>query len=137
MTQNTMTARPDTDQEVRTALAMGGVIDITTTGRRTGEPRRLEIVFFNFGGRVYISGMPGRRSWYANLAADPKLIFHLKRGLEADLPARARLITDDTERRALLALITRRWRREDRLELFVKASPLIEVEFEDRSLLGG
>ena len=33
-------------------------IDITTTGRRTGEARRIEIAIHNIDGRLYISGMP-------------------------------------------------------------------------------
>ncbi len=47
------------DQPIRDALARGGVIDITTTGRKTSQPHRIEIVFHNVGGRLYISGMPG------------------------------------------------------------------------------
>ena len=35
----------DMDNEVRRALTKGGVIDMTTTGRRTGQPRRIEIVY--------------------------------------------------------------------------------------------
>jgi hypothetical protein len=71
---------------IAAALRRGGIIDITTLGRQSGRPRRIEIVFFNFDGRVYISGMPGRRAWMANLAADPRLTFHLKKGVVADLP---------------------------------------------------
>ena len=48
------------DDRTSRALGHGHVIDITTTGRRTGEPRRIEIVFHNFGGRLYIWGMPRR-----------------------------------------------------------------------------
>ena len=67
------------DQPIRDALDRGGKIDITTTGRKTGEPHRIEIVFHNIGGRIYISGMPGfKRSYMANLAADPHFTFHLK-----------------------------------------------------------
>jgi deazaflavin-dependent oxidoreductase (nitroreductase family) len=125
---------PETRQRIEAALAMGGVIDITTRGKRSGEPRRIEIVFFNLGGRVVISGMPGRRGWYANLLADPTLTFHLKRGVEADLPAQARPITDEAERRELLTPITRQWRRDAQLERFVSDSPLVEITFEDESL---
>ena len=44
------------DQNVRAALGRSGTIDITTLGRRTGEPRRIEIVFHALDGRIYISG---------------------------------------------------------------------------------
>jgi deazaflavin-dependent oxidoreductase (nitroreductase family) len=120
---------------IRTALGRGGTIDVTTTGRRTGQARRLEIVYFNFDGRIWITGLPGRRGWYANLLADPRLTFHLKRGLHADLPAQARPITDEPTRRAILERVTRAWRREDQLEAFVARAPLIEVMFDDPTLL--
>ena len=46
-----------TDHErIIAALHEGGIIDITTTGRTSGEPRRIEIVFFDVDGRVYITG---------------------------------------------------------------------------------
>jgi deazaflavin-dependent oxidoreductase (nitroreductase family) len=112
---------------IAAALRRGGVIDITTTGRRSGRPRRIEIVFFSFEDRLYISGLPGRRGWLANLRADPRLTLHLKRGIEADLQGHARIITDEAERRLLLERITAIWRRGDRLDLFVARAPLIEV----------
>ena len=111
------------------------IIDITTTGRTSGEPRRLEIVFHNLDGRIFISGMPNprRRSWLANLETDPRSTFHLKRTVAADLPARARIITDEPERRAVLAEIIRTaWHGQD-LEAMVRYSPLIEVEFDRRA----
>lgn len=117
-----------TDQDaIDAALRQGGVIDMTTTGRRSGQPRRIEIVFFSFDDRLYISGLPGRRGWLANLAADPRLTLHLKRGLHADVPGRARIVTEDAERRAVLERITAVWGRADQLEAFVARAPLIEV----------
>ena len=118
--------------DVRRALARSGVIDITTTGRRTGRPRRIEIVYHAIGGRIYISGIPRadrRRSWLANLEADPRFTFHLKRGIAADLPATARVITDEAERRAILEHVARAWNRTD-LDVMVAHSPLIEVTIE-------
>ena len=117
------------DPAIRAALARGGIIDITTTGRRSGEPRRIEIVFHNVGGRIVISGMPRRdhtRAWIRNLEADPRLTFHLKQGLTADLPATARIVTDEVERRELLAAVARSWNRTD-IDAMVAWSPLVEV----------
>jgi deazaflavin-dependent oxidoreductase (nitroreductase family) len=122
-----------TTDPIRQALAQGQVIDITTTGRRTGEPRRIEIVFHNIGGRIYITGMPRpdrRRSWLANLEADPQLTFHLKRSVAADLPATARIVAGEAERRAVLAEVAKVWRGQD-VEAMVRYSPLIEVVFDD------
>ncbi len=117
------------DPAIHAALDRGGVIDITTTGRRSGEPRRIEIVFHNIGGRIVISGMPNRaraRAWLRNLEADPRLTIHLKGAVTADLPATARIVTDEAERRALLVRVARNWNRTD-VDAMVAWSPLIEV----------
>jgi deazaflavin-dependent oxidoreductase (nitroreductase family) len=120
---------PPTADEIQQALQKGGVVDITTTGRQSGEPRRIEIVFHNVGGRVYISGTPSpsKRKWLANLEANPELTLHLKGAVRADLPARARVIDDEGERRQVLPHIARNWNRTD-VETMVRQSPLIEVE---------
>jgi deazaflavin-dependent oxidoreductase (nitroreductase family) len=120
------------DESISRALERGTVIDITTIGRRSGKPHRIELVFHNFDGHVYISGMPGPRGWYANLKANPDFTFHLKRGLNADLPARARAITDEAERRRIVEKIARVWRRPD-VDVMVRSSPLVEVEFLDKA----
>ncbi len=113
------------------ALARGGVIDITTLGRQSGRPRRIEIVFHNIDGRIYISGIPSptRRGWLANLEAHPEFTVHLKGAVRADLPAKARLIEDEAERRRVLASVARNWKRKD-VDTMVRQSPLIEVIFE-------
>lgn len=120
------------DEAVRRALAAGGIVDITTTGRRTGEPRRIEIVLHSIDGRLYISGMPRadrKRAWLANVEADPRLVVHLKRGVVADVPATARVIADEAERWTILPTIARSWGRTD-LEAMVAHSPLIEATIE-------
>jgi deazaflavin-dependent oxidoreductase (nitroreductase family) len=114
---------------IQAALARGGTIDITTTGRRSGEARRIEIVFHRIDGRMWISGMPSprRRAWLANLETDPRLTVHLKGPVAvADLPAVARIVTDEAERRAVLERVARAWNRTD-VDRMVAQSPLIEV----------
>ena len=120
------------DDKIRQALTRGRTVDITTTGRRSGEPHRIEIVFHNIDGRIYLSGMPSRRrrSWLANLEADPHFTFHLKGSARADLPATARIISDEAERRTVLTEVARAWRRND-VETMVTYSPLVEVTFHD------
>ena len=117
-----------TKHELDAPLQGSQTIDITTTGRRSGEPRRLEIVSHNVAGRIYISGMPfpKRRSWLRNLDAHPSFTFHLKGKVRADLPATARVIDEEPERREILPHIARIWGRKD-LEKMIKESPLIEV----------
>ena len=127
-----MTSAPETearDAALARVLRHGHTIDITTTGRVTGEARRIEIVFFNFGGRLYICGMPNpkkERAWLLNLRADPHFTFHLKALIQADLPATAREITDPAERRPIIELVAKAWRRTD-IDVMVQHSPLIEV----------
>jgi deazaflavin-dependent oxidoreductase (nitroreductase family) len=118
------------DDRVRSALDHNQIIDLTTTGRRTGQPRRIEIYLHNLGGRLIISGMPrpGRtRAWIHNIAADPRVTVHLKGDeVHADLTGTARVISDPGERAALLPGVARNWERRD-VEAMVAHSPLIEV----------
>ena len=118
------------DEKVKKALEQGHTIDITTTGRKSGLPRRLEISFQNLDGHLYISGgNPGPRDWLANLKANPDFIFHLKENVQADLPAMARVINDEAERRDIFAKLSSKSGAE--LEALVKGSPLVEVELKD------
>ncbi len=135
--------------DVRRALAIGPsssmqdrTIDITTTGRRSGSPRRIEIVFYRIEGSIYLSGIPapGGRDWLANLRAEPHFTFHLKHGVVADLPAVATVITDEADRRRLLAPLVDQFnqRRGDdsewphaELDDWVRGSPLARVDFVD------
>lgn len=115
------------DDRIRRALSRGHTIDLTTTGRKTGLPRRIELVFHAIDGRVYISGMPGfPRSWLANIKADPDVTFHLKGPIQADLPATAREITEPAERRRIMERVAANWGRTD-VDRMMTASPLIEV----------
>lgn len=117
------------DDRVTRALSRGHTIDITTTGRRTGLARRIETVFHNIDGRIVLSGLPGRRDWYANLLADPRFTFHLKGAVKADLPAKGRPILEPTERQEVMAQVAHSWRRAD-IDVMMQHSPLVEVTFE-------
>ena len=127
MSNQVLNPRP-LDAQVVGALSRGHTIDITTTGRRTGLARRIETVFHNIDGRIVLSGLPGPRSWYAHLLADPRFTFHLKGPVVADLPALARPILEPQERRAVMARVARNWGRRD-LDVMLEHSPLIEVTF--------
>jgi F420H(2)-dependent quinone reductase len=134
-------------EDVRQALAIDAsstiedrTIDITTTGRHSGEDRRIEIAFYRLGDDIYLSGIPGptTRNWLANLAAQPRFTFHLKNGPVADLPATAAVITDPAERRSILAVFVEEFNRrhgpdspwpEAELDEWVEHSPLAKVTF--------
>ncbi len=116
------------DTTLDEALSHSQLVDITTTGRRTGEARRIEIVLHRLDEGLFISGMPRprKRAWLANLEADPRMTVHLKESFTADLPATARVIDDEAERRAIMPQIARAWNRTD-VDLMIRQSPLIEV----------
>jgi len=118
----------------RDSSAVERTVDITTIGRRSGEPRRIETWFYRLDGTVYLTGMPGRRGWAANLEAEAAFTFHLKNGVEADLPARATQIVDEAERRRIMAeLLDDLGSVSDRprdLDAWVAGSPLFAVEFD-------
>ena len=124
------------DDPTRRALARGHTIDITTTGRKTGEPRRIEIVFHNIDGRLIITGSPrpdSRRAWLYNLEADPHMTFHLKGAVTADLPATAREITDEPERRAIAEWVkAHAWPNQD-VDAMTAWAPMIEVTLDDQA----
>jgi deazaflavin-dependent oxidoreductase (nitroreductase family) len=117
------------DESIKYALERDRIIDITTTGRKTGQPRRTEIWFHNVEGRLYITGTPGRRDWYANLLAYPEFTFHLKQSVRADLPAPATAIVDKAQRRTIMATIHQKLSGQRDLEAWVEGSPLVAVEF--------
>ena len=119
------------DEQVRQALGRDRVIDITTTGRKSGQSRRIETWFHNLDGRVYLTGTPGTRDWYANLVANPGFTFHLKESVRADLSARARPVVDADERRVVLARILANLGRSGDLDAWVAGSPLVVVSFQE------
>jgi deazaflavin-dependent oxidoreductase (nitroreductase family) len=117
---------------VRAELRDDPIVDITTTGRRSGRPRRIEIWMLDVDGRFFITGTPGRRGWLANLAAAPGLIVHLKRHAHTDLPARATVITDPALRRRVLAHPGAAWYRgRAAIEELMTSSPMVEIVFPD------
>lgn len=120
------------DERIRRALENDRTIDITTTGRNSGQPRRIEVWRYLYDGRIFLSGSPGTRDWYANLLAKPEFTFHLKGSVQADLPAIAHPVTDETERRKVMpSILDDLGRGSGDLEELVARSPLVEVEFPD------
>jgi deazaflavin-dependent oxidoreductase (nitroreductase family) len=118
------------NEETAKALETDRVIDITTTGRKSGKPRRTEIWFCNIDGSVYISGWPGTRGWYPNMVANPAFTFHLKESVKADLAATAIVIDDLDERRRVITQIAERYGATASVEEWVADSPLVRVELE-------
>jgi hypothetical protein len=131
------------DAMIHRALMVGPntTIDITTTGRRSGEPRRIETVFRRVEDEIYLSGIPASRPrlWLLNLAADPRFTFHLKHGVVADLAATATVISEPDERRRIMAPMVAEFDRhhgpdspfpKSTLDEWVANSPLARVAFD-------
>jgi hypothetical protein len=128
------------DGEIRNALNRDKLIDIVTTGAKSGLPRRTELWFTNVGGRIIICGTPDAkggkgprkpRDWLANLKANPEFLFCLKESLEAELSARAVIISEPEDRRRLMSAPETQWYRDqvDSIEDLVEGSPIVEVFF--------
>ena len=135
------------DDAIRSALAVdrnstarARTVDISTTGAKTGLPRRIEIWFYRVDGTVYLSGLPGRRGWFVNLKVHPEFTFHLKNEVKADLAAIGRAITDETQRRRVFTAIVddlnqshnpARISQPTSVADWLAGSPLVEVSFID------
>jgi len=125
---------------VATALKSDRTIDIVTIGARTGLERTTEIWCTNIHRRIIICGTPsasGERSaprprdWLANLRANPEFLFCFKESLDIRIPARAGLVRDPGDRRAVMSAPATRWYREQGFGIddLVRHSPIVEIGF--------
>jgi len=113
---------------IRQILDTVETVDITTLGRQSGEPRRLEIWMYAVDNRYVITGTPGPRDWYANLLAEPTLILHLPG--EINLTATATPIADHDFRRAVFTSPKTGWYRSQApVDDLVASGPMVELHF--------
>ncbi|WP_256793237.1 nitroreductase family deazaflavin-dependent oxidoreductase [Terrabacter sp. Ter38] len=120
-------------EATRAALTHSQIIDLTTTGRRTGQPRRIEIFLHHDDDQLFITGMPRAdrtRDWIYNIEADPHVVIHLKASVVIDVPATARVVTNIDERRPFIEAAAKRWRRTDVSDM-LRHSPLIVLTVDD------
>lgn len=111
----------------RAALAAQRTIDLTTKGRRSGMPRRIEIWWFHVEGRFIVSGTPGRRDWLANITADPSVVIHVN---GEDIPARAVLVEDMEFRRRFFTQRSTSWyATQAQLDRLIDSAPMVEILF--------
>lgn len=116
------------DEKIKDALEHDRLIDITTLGRKTGKHRKIEIGFHYIDGEYYITGLPGKRGWYANLLANSQFTLHLKLSVQKDLRAEAIPIRGETERRKLFEVLALKIRPDSDFEEWVASSPLVRVK---------
>ena len=111
------------------ALASHQTIQITTRGRRTGRPRRIEIWWFRVDGRFVITGTPGKRDWLANLRAEPRMKIHVD---GVDIDATATIVEDREFRRRIFTAPQTSWYvSQADLDHLVETAPMVEIRFVD------
>ena len=105
---------------------------LTTTGRKTAEPRRIEIWFVEHGGRHYIVSERGEAShWVKNIQHDPAVTFSVgtREDPEARMPptrALGRLVRDEEDPalvREVRALMDAQYRWSDGLVVELGPAP--------------
>ena len=113
------------DADLIRRLAATTTIDLTTIGRRSGRPSRIEIWWFRVEDRFIISGTPGNRDWMANVRANPKIVIHAADG---DFPGTATIVDDRAFRRRFFTHSDVNWyRTQSDLDLLVETAPMIEI----------
>ena len=101
-------------------------IELTTTGRRSGRPSRVEIWWFHIEGRFVVTGTPRPRDWMANVSAHPEVVIHAN---GVDYPATGRVVGDEAFRRRVFMDPTTSWyRARADLDDLVATSPMHEIE---------
>jgi F420H(2)-dependent quinone reductase len=105
------------------AINEHSVVDISTHGPKSGATRRIEIRLWHADGRIFLSGRPGKRSWYANLRANPsadRAREERRRGRRGDDSAADHR---HGERREMLSRIA----SPNELDAWIEGSPLVEL----------
>jgi deazaflavin-dependent oxidoreductase (nitroreductase family) len=69
-----------------------GALRLTTTGRRSGEPRRVIVGYFEDGPDLITMAMNGwgaaEPAWWLNLQADPQAVVELEGGVRREVVGR-------------------------------------------------
>ena len=58
---------PEEKLNIEKAIRNDRLVDITTTGRKSGNQYRKEVRLRQIDGQVYLTNNPGTRDWAANL----------------------------------------------------------------------
>lgn len=124
-------------QHVQNYRATDGVDDpnvliLTTTGRRSGEPRSVPLIFSRDGNRLVLvaslGGAPHHPIWYLNLRDDPKVFIQMQRERFA---ARARTASGDERARLWRMMVSVLPDYEDFQARTTREIPLVVVERND------
>ena len=99
----------ETDGEVGYLWNGATALLLTTTGRKTGQPRTQPLIFASDGGDYLVvasmGGAPQHPSWYLNLVDNPDAEVQVKGDV---IPVRAHTATDE-EKPRLWKIVTEQW----------------------------
>lgn len=113
--------------ELLDSLAATRTIDLTTFGRRSGQPSTVEIWWFRINGRFIVTGTPGPRDWLANIRANHNVLIDVN-GRQYE--ATATEVTDQGLRRQIFTDPDTSWySSQSGLERLVEVAPMIEIVF--------
>jgi deazaflavin-dependent oxidoreductase (nitroreductase family) len=72
------------------------VLYLTTVGRKSGQPREIEIWFVTYQGRFYLLAEHGHNAqWVRNIQANPEVSIRIK---QRQFPARGRILDAEHDR---------------------------------------
>lgn len=112
-------------------LAKQRTVNLTTIGRKSGQPRTVEIWWFEFEDRLVITGTPGPRHWLANVRARPEIVIGHRVG---NFSGTASEIVDPDFRRRFFSSNEPRWYRgQAQLDALVEDAPMVEVSLSQES----
>ena len=108
-----------------------GTCDLSTVGRRSGVPRRVEIWYVVVDDQIVVTGTPGPRHWLANLRERPRAALHLRRPART-LAVEAVEVTDRDARRRVAEVAWRLqpWYAEQpfSLEEWIADAPMVLLQ---------
>lgn len=113
------------DQATTEQLASTLTVDLTTIGRRSGEPRTVEIWWFHIDDRFIITGTGGKRDWIANIRENPEVVISSHHG---DFAGTAIEVGDSGFRHSVFTHPDLGWySTQEELDDLVANAPMIEV----------
>ena len=120
---------PKEKLNIEKAIRNDRLVDITTTGRKSGNQYRKEVRLRQIDGQVYLTNNPGTRDWAANLYAIPQFQYHFKESAEIDAIAVAKPVREESEKRQILYALLEKEGALDQLEARVAGSNLFKIDF--------
>ena len=91
------------------AVANVKTLKLTTTGRKSGQPRTAEIWFVVDGDHLFVqAGKAAQKGWLVNVKSNPQVALDIA---GTKLRGRATLIKDSAEREHVFALIRQKYWR--------------------------